>query len=612
MHDAWLYNESQEDKRKISFTSRMIRIYRPDQEGDISFERFDWEPPLRPVNWDDDRLYRVLNQILEGLGGRPPDAIVIKDLLKGAVTNDLVRGLARMFGRGTSTRWYVSSKQWKPDWLELLKQVDLRLLFVPEVAAQEALRDEEELSCWITNSAHPAREAIAQIDKLHEMVVSAGNDPIIIVMPSGMRLVCRAESGAGNAQCFVQPLTELKKVPVPMGGASVLFPAFMACLEDLHRLGGPADHGSALTHSLQCTSDWVIAEGQRVTDPARWDADPYSWNPMPRLLDVTAARFPAEHSVTQSDWTVEWDHWEDALDPIRGDGLGVVMESPEEPQLQLWRAMTEIDGYICVESRRRENLRRLARCAKNFAQSPDYHAASMLVSAPGSGKTFLIDKLAEVSGLETIPFNVTHLSTRGEILNWFTQILEKQNNSPGSNFLVFIDEINADLAGSKPYSAFLSPLEDGVFVKEGRTFNLKPCFWIFAGTANPDPGSDKGSDFVSRLTLAPVDLNPQPRHPTEPALERVYLGASLLRHTFRDVRTVSKHVLQAFWHLPPSVRVRDMKRFVREFSEVQYTRVTAKSVPAHWPYDEGDRHRQAWEHRIRDVRGNPDRLITLV
>ena len=43
--------------------------------------------------------------------------------------------------------------------------------------------------------------------------------------------------------------------------------------------------------------------------------------------------------------------------------------------------------------------------------------------------------------------------------------------------------------------------------REGKTYHLSPCLWIFAGTKKPtDSDSPKGEDFENRLLMDPLNL----------------------------------------------------------------------------------------------------------
>lgn len=602
MHDGLHTGKDDEYREAFEFTNRIIRIYRQEKEGTVSFERFDFEPRLRPVRWTKKQLDQLEKSLKRHLGKKRISVVVIKDLLKGAVTKQIIERLAN--GVGKHARWYVSSKKWLPDWLKLLAKVDLRLLCVPQVAAREATHSERDLTRWLTRSGHPTLEALAKIDSLQQAVQRDNSpNPLIVVMPRGFSALCRAPDPAGDL-CLVQPQEAFEPTVVPMGGASIFFPALCACLEFAEQKGRKADTQEFLLHAIECTADWVRAEGDRVLNPDTWKPDPAKWSPAPSLLKLStcltkARRVQGEPPTT---WEDESSGWQQALD---ADGLGVVNANGRK-ELQIWRSMVEVDGYVCCESKKRQKLRSLVRGIDEFCADPRFHVACMLVAAPGGGKTFLVNRLADAANLEPVPFNISHLNARGEILGWFDQILAKQEEST-RRLLVFVDEINSPLDGSSPpYSAFLSPLEDAAYVRDGQTLPLQPCVWIFAGTESPKH-QPKGSDFLSRATLGLIDLNPDSR--TELELDRVYAGASLLRSIYPDVRRVSAQVLKAFRGLPKDVRIRDLKHFVRDFSHIQYARVTSANVPTRWPCDEGEAAQTRWR---RDLGSSEDADIEIV
>ena len=128
---------------------------------------------------------------------------------------------------------------------------------------------------------------------------------------------------------------------------------------------------------------------------------------------------------------------------------------------------------------------------------------------------------------------------------------------------------------------FWPPLEGGIYRRAGKTFPLEPCFWLFAGTTDPTKtGSKKASDFVSRLTLKPVEMV---RGGTEDyKLENVYLGAAILRAEFLDVHEVSTHVLELFHKLDKKMSIREIRRFAKSFEDVKLGEVRWENVPKEW------------------------------
>jgi hypothetical protein len=182
-----------------------------------------------------------------------------------------------------------------------------------------------------------------------------------------------------------------------------------------------------------------------------------------------------------------------------------------------------------------------------------------------------------------------------DVIACFDAIRATQEQDRDEHLLVFVDEINAQLQPGSAYGAFLAPLEDGAYMHGGKTFRLDPCAWVFAGTGDPcGQDVDKGSDFVSRLSLGLVTLSRpccdgakaaesgpfRERLWKTQALEKVHIGPSMLRAEFREVRYMSEHALRAFWPLSLEVRVRDIRYFVERFHGIQYGRVMSSNVPS--------------------------------
>ena len=601
------------------FTTRIIRIYRRDKDESILFDRFDFEP--QPVAFDWNKIKFNNDCFFElGLGENKGKktindknmVIMVKDLLKGAVDKKIISQLVKEFPRA---RWYVSTKQWMPSWIDELKKVDLRLFFVPQVAAKQAIQKEGELSCWLTSENRPSFEALKELDSLKNTFTEEGKNtsPLIVVMPerpeNELSLIARAPHPEGNgASCIILNQDGDKSSQVAMGIQSIFFPSLCASMETIFSQSSAIDHQRkvlpfSLNHALISTSDWVKAERERILNPRGWNPDPNNWKQKPSQLNLSEF----EEAVNDYDknqypfWRSELANWNSATN-IHTHGIITI---GAKKQLQLWRSSVEIEGYVCLDSYKRRSLKKLVQGLRYFSKKPQYHTAGMLVAKPGSGKTFLIEKLAAITNLEPILFNITHLSSRAELTKWFDAIQATQSSNPNKKHLVFIDEINAEIDnGGKLYSSFLSPLEDGTYVREGQLMTLSPCAWIFAGTVEPKEDGYKGSDFESRLTLGTVTLNRDQYAPDENKtrqildLEQIYVGANLLRRIYPDVRYVSKYVLEAFRALPQNIQIRDIKHFVRNFHDIQYGCVTSANVPKFWPNDLNGKINETWYNAI--------------
>jgi hypothetical protein len=615
------------DKRE--YTTRIIRIYTHGERDEVKYDRLDWERRgAAKVRWTRQKLEKLSALFANQLPGRVVEAVIIKDLQKGVINKDIIDWLVSL---NFQAPWFVSSKAWHPVWLaDLGNKVDLRLVMIPQVAAQAAVREEKrKLSRWLTRSGRPSKEAFDLIDDFASFTKTKN----IFVLPEGFSALayqCHASTDASirkesNAvsvsNCVVQASTKPEKVTVDMGYASTLFPALIACM--LAEAKECVDE-DMMNRALRAAYEWVESEAQRILDPQDWNPNPDKWKENRALNSIKELVHKPEADTTPMsfgrirtcNWGDEQKEWTEALTEV-----GIVGRKDNRGgRLELWRSMLEIDGYVCCEESTRKELRQLLQSVQAFAKHPRYHASCMLVASPGSGKTFLAKRLAQTADLRFVPFNITQMRSKADILECLDTIVATQAEKSTRPLMVFVDEINARLESASVYGAFLTPLEDGTYVRSGRTFNIRPCAWVFAGTRDPKnqvsqslaargasqaDTPEKGSDFVSRLTLPVINL--RNRNESQGgsgediqdqeirATEKVYLGASMLRNEFPDVRLISELVLRAFWELPGSTTVREIKHFVRRFSDIQYGEVTSRNVPDHWPGDLDSRKWKAWK-----------------
>jgi len=606
-HLAW------RDKRE--YTTRIIRIYTRGKQDQVIYDRLDWELKTPEVKWSSRTLDHLEELLRARLNGRSVKAVIIKDMRKGAITGEIIDWLAGL--KFDNATWFISSKRWRPAWLEKLgEKVTLSLVMIPQVAAEEALRSRaEKLTRWITRAGRPSKEAITLIDDFAKFTQAKN----IIVVPEGFSvLACEYESGSVR-DYVVQSEATPERITVDMGYASILFPALVACVS---KPGGAMNIEDRLKLATRAAYEWVHYEARRVTEFSKpWEPNPEAWPSTDALKQIKARIHDAANTgepktfgnIHRNEWDVARKEWTEALSEV-----GIVGRDKEKGggRLELWRAMLEVDGYVCCDESKREQLRHLLRGVQLFSKNPRYHASCMLVASPGSGKTFLAKRLSETANLRFTPFNITQMRSKGDILECLDTIVATQAESDESPLMVFVDEINAQLENATVYGAFLTPLEDGTYVHGGRTFNLRPCLWVFAGTGHPGKSQadqrrnliqpetpEKGSDFVSRLTLGVIDLSASDGNNDHKgdnieeykmhATEKVYLGVGMLRHEFPDVQRVSEPVLRAFWELPQHATVRDIKHFVRRFTDIQYGEVTARSVPDRWPGND-DKDRDRW------------------
>ena len=602
MCEALHWDESKEHRDATEYTTRIIRTYRESAPGKFSYERLDWDLIPAPDRrcWDTPaRRNQLCDLVKRETAGSRIDAVVVKDMLKQAVDRDLIEILSEAVG--TDAEWYVSSKRWMPDWLPLLRKKKLQLMVVPEVAANEAIQ-KKQLGSWITKAGTPTKEAIRLVDGVRR----ASNAHHIVVLPGSLRALLYATrpTAGSDGNCFVQP-EAVAEPEVPMGGSSIFFPAMIACLR--HRFDPALSIEKKLGIALSAAHDWVTSEAQRVLDPKAWRPDPQSWSKNVTFNALRAAMLANPTNldshvgrVRSFDWATERRIWHEA-----SSGAGVVRRD-DRRMLHLWRAMVEVDDYINCNTYKQGVLRNLVTGVRAFASSPRHHFSCMMVARPGSGKTYLARQLAKTVGLRFLPFNITQMQSRTDILKCFDTITAAQSADRESRLLVFVDEVNADIDGSSVFGAFLAPLEEGAYVRDGHTFSIEPCAWIFADTTDPrksqKSGKDspaKGSDFVSRLTLPILNFTSGVSE-RDYSMENVYLGVALLRSEFSDVTQISEPVLSAFRLLPKKARPRDIKHFVERFQNIQAGKVTSVNVPrAAWPGDPKGKIQQRWQAELK-------------
>jgi len=567
-------------------TTHMFRVYQQSGSKINLFQRFDWELPGRYIP-QHERLNNLM-QWIKDKGGI--DAVVIKDVRKGAVTPELIERLAS--GPGKTVPWYVSTKGYasgnasEPEWFSKIEK--LRMLLIPGVAAESAVAGG--LNCWITATGEPSvsRSALREIDRLGERFKS-----LIVVLPDSLNLVARDFStGQGNPDGILLR-TELPQFAdlVPM--ASVFFPAFI--MSDLAH-GVSQDPQKLLLEqleqSLAFTRAWMTNEFDRIKNVEGWQAETEpcfeATNPNPECQTLDQERSGEKTAkAALFDWKTAEAQWTKAF-----HNIGVIEVGEGKRIIEPERAMTEIKNYICCVKSKRKAVLQLVNEINSFARRPPEHPQSyMLLADPGSGKTYLVKCLAKAANLSLRDFNIAQMLSKNDVLDCFDTIVTTQafEKKP---VLAFFDEINARIEGEHVYDLFLAPIEDSCYVRGGKTFHLKPCIWIFAGTERPvlgKPDRDKETkalDFESRLTFPePLSLaidESNSEQVAELRLERVYVGVTYIKRYFPDVKRVCEDVLKLFHSLPPDLSVRDLDHLVRSFVNVQFGFVKNENIPHEW------------------------------
>ena len=558
-------------------TSRAIRIYERVGAATILTQRLDWETPP-PKKLSLEPLKRLLQR-----QELPIQAVVLKDLAKGFIRADLVAFLASQL---PDKPWFISTKLWQPDWFDVVARVKkVRLLLVPEEAARAALGtsiDDDKvirrsLAAWMvsSNPHWPSKGALALLDnKLLKSPKGPSGRPAkgvasnVVVVPGDRTILALASSGHGCAYSPKDPDSS-----VPMAISRVLLGALTGRMLEFPTgdLAGIVEGAAAFTYH------WRTFEAGRVTQYR-------DWNPAAEPHDDLNVE--AERVLEPFNWREAHEQWRQAFSL---NNLGII-EKHNEPRLELWRAATELPGYICIVRRKRETVSTLAQMLRSFARSDRSRQESCLIEAPaGTGKTHLIRRLAEEAKFQVLVFNITHLYRQEDLLDCFDRISTTQADLREAPLLVFFDEMNGSLGGEPPYSSFLSPLEEGLYVRAEKSFHIGPAVWLFAATAF-DRTRLKALDFESRLTRGILPLSAPHGDPEDDSakLERVYLASSLLKKSFPEIEFIAEDVLDLFRRLPGDISTRRLTQLAANFKDVKRRKVLSENIPWNWIAESSD------------------------
>jgi hypothetical protein len=558
-------------------TTRVVRLNRLTGTRVDLLGRIDWDA-IPPDQEEGMKVWITPSNALrlEGGGGLRDDVdgaklprdvshIVVKDMRKGVVSKALIERLVTLYPRAD---WFVSSKKFAPPYLKSIPEGRLRLYLIPEMAALDA-GENAKMTHWFCRAGKPpdpkpTREALQTFQSLFKEpdgVLQKQEQTLVVALPEELRLLARSKQGMG----FVQGKLGLAPYFGDAAFGSAFFPALV------HELVSSPLSKEALSSALQ----FAAAYNQMEHD---WIASLGQGGPPPTLGQTVTHGTPAL-GVKEWDWNGEEREWDQAMAKP-----GLVGNPDQGWRLQLWRATTEVAGYVCCVPSRRKALAILMKNLHAFKHNQQgRNMSGMLIAKPGSGKTSLVRSLASASDMQMLDFNITQMIARRDVFAAFDTIITTQAQNREKPMIVFFDEINAKVENQYVYEMFLAPLQDGVYLRDGKKHAISPCVWLFAGTARPTENveaadsSAKVNDFESRLTLPVVELR------SEGALgeriESVYRGVAMLRHLYPDVGQVSARFLEFLFQLRPTVTPREVHHILESLEEVQHGQVSMQNLP---------------------------------
>jgi hypothetical protein len=592
-------------------TNRVIRCYEGYGGGRPHLRyRFDWQLPFP----EDDLEYGGLSELLKE---RTVAAVIIEDHGKGVINPKCITELLTVTQK--KTKWFVRTKIDNPAWMSQLKQKGLSLeLIVSDFKL--ATHKKGERKWW-----HDGRElSRAALELLGEMTGDRTVRDGTEIRPTGPNFKSAAILLDDNA-AFAKEGDNTFCIPTPPGprqllniGRTTIFYAALVAQRLARREGASHALGDECTKALQCAWKWSqSASGCWDRELIHFYGD-YGTALQP--LDSPSAKVSSPTAMLYSEL---WKRWTDS-----SKGLGIVKVRDDgggtRDVLQLWRGKGTLGDYICVGGPKRTEINRLASHLGAFVRdkSPAHPFTSLLISAPGWGKSFLARCLAEHFDLDYLEFSIANMSTTRDLVDCFAQAFSRQTTM-SKKILIFMDELNANIEGHRAMGLLLSPLWEGTFLIDGRPYRLAPAAWVFASTARLDElvKDDKGSDFVSRLMGPVLELDRLGSRHLADAIqevrkclntisstgdqrkyietiydstaytnftnddedvlktEQVYLMLSLLSAHWGPIVRVQEEVLQLFHDLLPVNGFRSLEIFSRSFELVRQGQLVASNVP---------------------------------
>ncbi|MBW2603317.1 MAG: AAA family ATPase [Deltaproteobacteria bacterium] len=560
-------------------TIKVVRQFYKKNGGIEQINRvdFDWGP-FEEQEMDEEFYVKKLRDF-DILDKKDITDIIIYDLKKGVVTKRLIKVLADHFHNAS---WYVRSKDKSPEWIDNIKEENLKLFFIgPEVAAIH-----NPWESWLVNG---------RITDEAAKVIKNNKGTYVFLLTEENEFIAKFRE---TMECLTGQF-RYKNKKFEAGWANIYFAKLLYLLIENGKITMDNLRNELVKSNYDLHSELPEAFIER-----RDRIKPYAQDIQLNLIG--------------KNWQGEIDNWKNTKNP---DSIGVLYKP--EPVFEIWRGFPILHNYISCITQKQKILCEIGRYLRVFRKSgTNIHSLSLMLKAdPGSGKTLLAKSLSDAFRFSFLHYDISKMIHRSEILEIFDSISTRQAHSNDPVF-IFVDEINTYLEGNFVFSPFLGPIEDGVYYRHGKNFKIKACVWMFAGTNTRSQDQDsrsneqsqatfvkgeKISDFESRMTLIrEIDLTSLigsfGRSSTEgrkilhqAKLEQVYLGATMIRKFFPDVSIVDYNVLEYFYNKDPFKRpFREIRRECSALKNVQFGRVSKKNFRQIDP----DR----WSEREEDVR----------
>src|SRR5207253_548752 len=147
------------------------------------------------------------------------------------------------------------------------------------------------------------------------------------------------------------------------------------------------DLAETLDDSLRFTHNWMSVEVKRVEEPETWQPSDSQVLRVGRQTGSveSAGVKPFDGDWKDFNWKRAMDYWKQAF-----SNYGIIERCDERTSetrryLELWRAMTEVDGYVCCMKSKRTTLQQVINDLGTFDVSSKDSKSCMFIASPGSG-----------------------------------------------------------------------------------------------------------------------------------------------------------------------------------------------------------------------------------
>src|SRR6185503_3253644 len=382
-------------------TTRVIRLYA--ERGNRQLQRIDWAKD--PQFIEEGQQTNIADRLPQDVTN---PVVVICDHQKGVIEPQTISALQQRYGR---VDWYVRSKRYvtkqaqpSSDWLT---DPEIKLVLIgPEVAARH-----NPIGNWLSNGKI-TRHTL-------ETLESIGARSLVLVSDEH-HVIARL----GDICVAGEPLTRRSDEESPqdqagqVGWTSAVFASLIHTTYDKSNV-----EVSDIKKALE-----IVTRGEwKFWVPGGGASPPDENTPWPIVLEHRWGK--------DGSWSLEKFEWDKALQepPFIPHG--------GTPSLEVWRASTDLPGYIACIEEKRAIIRDIGSRLRAYSDGPGLRPLSILLTAdPGAGKTSLARSLAKAFRFKYLGCDLTQFGNREKLLDFFDSVVAQQ--SAGENVLVFVDEVN--------------------------------------------------------------------------------------------------------------------------------------------------------------------------